>query len=67
LDFTYADIIAEPTFFPALINFLWRWWRRTGYARFQPNEKRIKRNAKNGENNQLAEHWHHPQFDIWQT
>ena len=64
LDFANANIIAKPAFFAAFINLLWRWWRRAGYACFQPNEKRIKRNAKNGENNQLAKHWHHPQFDL---
>jgi hypothetical protein len=67
LDFANANIIAKPAFFPAFSNLLWRWWRRAGYACFQPNEKRIERNAKNGENNQLAKHWHHPQFDLRQA
>jgi hypothetical protein len=67
LDFANANIIAKPAFFPAFSNLLWRWWRRAGYACFQPNEKRIERNAKNGENNQLAKHWHHPHFDLWQN
>jgi predicted DCC family thiol-disulfide oxidoreductase YuxK len=47
-------------FFAALINLLWSWWRRAGYACFRPNEKRVKQDAKNGENDQLAKHWHHP-------
>jgi hypothetical protein len=67
LDFANTNIIAKPAFFAALINLLRGWPRRASYACFHPNEKRIKQNAKNGENDQLAKHWHHPLFDLWQT
>jgi hypothetical protein len=67
LDFANTNIVAKPAFFAALINLLGGWWRRAGYAFFHPNEKRIKQNAKNGENDQLAKHWHCPSFNLLQT
>jgi hypothetical protein len=66
MDFANADIIAKPACFSVFIYLLLRWWWGASYACFQSDEKRIKQNAQNGENNQLAKHWHHPQFDLWQ-